>query len=129
MSKGRDILTAVRAEFDDQCFYCDRVGTYDLDPDGHGWHLDHIYPIVRGDENRLHNLALACSLCNIRKWALTPDEFMEWSAGHGRILASWWYEKPEERPVGHVESCRCAICSYVALNQRPVPDLLPRPGK
>ena len=128
MAKARGILAAVRAEFTDQCFYCGRVGSFDFDPDGHGWQLDHIYPVVRGGENRLYNLALTCSLCNVRKWALTPDEFLEWTHGKGRRLALWWYERPTERPPGHPDSCRCSVCTYVALQSRPIPKLLPRPG-
>lgn len=41
------------------------------------YHVDHVIPLSRGGADRLENLALACPSCNVRKSAMTAEEFME----------------------------------------------------
>lgn len=40
-----------------------------------GYHIDHFYPLARGGEHRVLNLAIACPTCNVKKSALMPEEF------------------------------------------------------
>jgi 5-methylcytosine-specific restriction endonuclease McrA len=42
-----------------------------------GQHTDHIQPLARGGSNGRANLCLACRVCNVRKGALTGEEFRE----------------------------------------------------
>jgi hypothetical protein len=117
----------LRAEFGDDCFYCGRVGTRDADPDGRAWHLDHVYPLRRGGPNRLWNLALACSSCNLSKWSYSGWGFVRRCQRLSRPVAWWWHERPTQRPDGHPSTCRCGACTFVALGEHPVPDLSPNP--
>lgn len=117
----------LRAEFGEDCFYCGRTGSTDADPDGKGWHLDHVYPLRRGGPNRLWNLALACSACNASKWAYSGWGFVRWRLERSRPVAWWWEQRPTQRPDGHPQTCRCGACTFVALGERPVPNLLPNP--
>ena len=47
---------------------------------GKTYHIDHVWPLVRGGSNGPENLVLACPTCNVRKNAKTPLEFA------GRLL-------------------------------------------
>lgn len=35
--------------------------------------VEHVIPVVRGGSDAVHNLALACRACNVRKWAHIED--------------------------------------------------------
>jgi len=48
-----------------------------------GYHIDHIYPIIRGGSNHPHNLQLLCPFCNHSKHAKDP---IEWAQQNGRLL-------------------------------------------
>lgn len=50
------------------CTYC----TAELPP----YHVDHKLPVARGGTNAEHNLHLTCPRCNMRKGALTHEEFL-----------------------------------------------------
>lgn len=39
------------------------------------YHVDHRVPLSRGGSNGPENLVVACASCNLRKGALTPEEF------------------------------------------------------
>lgn len=39
------------------------------------YHVDHIMPLHLGGQHKPDNLQLLCPTCNVRKWALHPDEF------------------------------------------------------
>jgi 5-methylcytosine-specific restriction endonuclease McrA len=43
-----------------------------------GYHVDHKVPLSRGGTHARINLALACPLCNHRKWTRTETEFRAW---------------------------------------------------
>lgn len=40
-------------------------------------HLDHINPLSKGGEHSNHNLQMLCALCNLKKNAKDPIEFMQ----------------------------------------------------
>jgi len=40
------------------------------------YHIDHVLPLCRGGSNGPENLALACPTCNLRKNAMTAEEFL-----------------------------------------------------
>lgn len=52
-----------------KCVYCVMVL-------GDGYHIDHITPISRGGKNVDANVQLLCAPCNLRKNAMTHEEFM-----------------------------------------------------
>lgn len=39
------------------------------------YHIDHVYPLAKGGEHRVSNLAIACPSCNIKKSAMLPEDF------------------------------------------------------
>ena len=47
-----------------------------IDIRGGKFQLDHIEPLARGGKHEDRNLQLLCQLCNGRKWAKNPEEFM-----------------------------------------------------
>lgn len=51
------------------CRYCNQSGSANLGPDGRQWHVDHLYPVSRGGDSNIDNLALACATCNLQKSA------------------------------------------------------------
>ncbi len=55
------------------CTYC---GTTDGP-----FHCDHVIPVSRGGMSDLSNLTTACSSCNIKKGAMTADEFLSVASG------------------------------------------------
>ncbi len=50
------------------------------------FHIDHKTPVSRGGRNDLENLQLTCARCNLRKGAMTHDEFL---ASKRRRVTSW----------------------------------------
>lgn len=63
-----DILTIYERQ-QGRCFYCnERLEKY---------HVDHLTPLSRGGSNYPENLCCTCANCNLRKGALTQQEFEE----------------------------------------------------
>ena len=58
-----------------RCFYCGVVGAEDLGPDGRFWHVDHVYPISRGGDDKPDNHVLSCASCNLGKRTLSAMEY------------------------------------------------------
>ena len=50
---------------------------------GNAFHRDHINPLALGGSNRIENIQLLCSACNLKKGAKDP---IEWAMEQGRIL-------------------------------------------
>ncbi len=48
------------------------------------WHVDHMTPISRGGRNDWTNLAIACPSCNLTKFTMTAEEFIEKRRNHER---------------------------------------------
>lgn len=63
------------------CFYCGVDGT------GLRLQIDHMHPRSRGGSNKLENLIPACAPCNMKKRALTVDEFRERCAEAAGVAA------------------------------------------
>lgn len=59
------------------CFYCHESGDEAAGPDERMWHVDHVYPLVRGGDNKDDNHVLACATCNLKKHALSALEHFE----------------------------------------------------
>lgn len=57
------------------CFYCRHEGSEQFGPDERVWHVDHVYPIVRGGDDLPDNHVLACATCNLSKRARTALEY------------------------------------------------------
>lgn len=65
---GRVPIEALWCAQHGRCAYCDKaLGRY---------HIDHKQPISRGGSNDLSNLHLTCGKCNMRKGAMTHEEFL-----------------------------------------------------
>lgn len=58
-----------------KCFYCNMPGTDELGPDNRVWHVDHVYPVAFGGDNKPDNLVLSCATCNLEKKARTASEY------------------------------------------------------
>ncbi len=43
---------------------------------GGDYHIDHVHPLSKGGEHELHNLAVSCPACNLRKNAKLPEQFL-----------------------------------------------------
>jgi 5-methylcytosine-specific restriction endonuclease McrA len=54
---------------DARCAYCNK-------PLHDAYHIDHKQPIAKGGTNELSNLHLTCPRCNMRKGAMTHEEFL-----------------------------------------------------
>lgn len=52
------------------CFWCDKI-VKDKD-----LNIDHLYPLAKGGTNNINNLVVSCGLCNRRKHAKHPEQFM-----------------------------------------------------
>jgi 5-methylcytosine-specific restriction endonuclease McrA len=65
-------IAAIVNEQDGCCYYCGRA----LSRDRKERHVDHMTPVSRGGTNWPDNIAVACADCNLRKGALTADEFL-----------------------------------------------------
>jgi 5-methylcytosine-specific restriction endonuclease McrA len=66
-----DLLRSVQTACDGICSYC--LGPANT--------VDHVFPLSRGGSNDPTNLVLACGLCNSKKRARTPLEFVfGWAA-------------------------------------------------
>lgn len=71
---GRETIPAHvrRAVFErdgDRCAYCGAT-------DG-PFHLDHVFPAIRGGHSGADNLVVACAPCNLSKGAQTPEEWLQ----------------------------------------------------
>ena len=51
----------------DICAYCQRRGTERMDPDRKAWHIDHVFPFIKGGSDTLDNMVKACADCNSKK--------------------------------------------------------------
>lgn len=65
---GRVIAAWLEAQ-DRRCHWC----AVDCSDD---FHIDHIIPLSRGGEHELHNMAVSCPSCNLRKNAKMPEQFL-----------------------------------------------------
>ena len=61
------------------CFYCGARGDSNLGPDDRRWHVDHVYPVCLGGDDKQDNHVLACASCNLSKSASS-------ALGHFRYL-------------------------------------------
>lgn len=66
---SKDIGLKLLALQDGKCACCGEVL-------GDDYHLDHIMPLVLGGRNSDENMQLLTPLCNLRKGAMHPDEYM-----------------------------------------------------
>jgi 5-methylcytosine-specific restriction endonuclease McrA len=57
---------ALVAEYAGRCAYCGDNGLL---------HADHRIPLARGGTNTIENIVPACAQCNLRKHAMTEEEF------------------------------------------------------
>ena len=66
---GKWAIGKLLCEQDAHCAYCQVLldGTY---------HIDHKQPVSRGGTNDIANLHLTCPRCNMRKGAMTHEEFL-----------------------------------------------------
>lgn len=72
---GGDIIR-MHENQDGCCYYCqEKLIEY---------HVEHMTPISRGGLDCIHNIALACPTCNLRKSDKTAEEFLE--VTHGAAL-------------------------------------------
>lgn len=53
------------------CFWCDKI-VKDKD-----LNIDHLYPLAKGGTNNIDNLVVSCGLCNRKKHAKHPEQFLE----------------------------------------------------
>ena len=65
-------IAAIISEQDGCCYYCGRA----ISRDRKERHVDHMTPVSRGGTNWPDNIVVACADCNLRKGALTADEFL-----------------------------------------------------
>jgi len=74
-------VRALRRLHGDDCFWCEI--SLDFEDDG-GWHptLDHYVPKVKGGNNKIGNLVLACDWCNQKRAHMTPNQFKKWLRDH-----------------------------------------------
>lgn len=72
----RDILDKL-AFYGYRCLYCGANLSDGL------FHVDHMWPVVRGGSNSWENIAVACRGCNKSKYTKTAGEYIA-------SLASWW---------------------------------------
>ena len=68
---------------DGLCYYCKR------DLDNLITHLEHKQPLSREGGHVFDNLALACSVCNLKKGAMTEDEFIAYHDRHPEEFDYW----------------------------------------
>ena len=54
-----------------KCMYCKTKITF------YTCHIDHIYPLAKGGEHYLYNLALTCGICNHGKRDMTLQKFCQ----------------------------------------------------
>jgi len=77
------------AEFDNRCVYCGDVAT--LTP-------DHMIPLSRGGSNYIDNVVPACYACNVKKSAMTSEEFfasIDVGREEGVLIRRYINEHPE----------------------------------
>jgi len=73
LASGREPISQkervqIIALFQRTCAYCAGSSESDaIGPDGRSWHIDHVFPVVRGGTNVAENLVLSCATCNLRK--------------------------------------------------------------
>lgn len=87
-----------------RCYYCEQpVSPFRCQ-------VDHIQPLSRGGSSEIENLALACTECNVRKAARTPEEWAEalrlraWEAvedafEHFHRLPGFTIEEPTHKKI------------------------------
>lgn len=63
---------------DAKCVYCRKLLTE--------YHIDHKMPVSRGGTNDIENLQMTCPKCNMRKGAMTHEEFL---ASKKRKVTNW----------------------------------------
>jgi hypothetical protein len=74
MNANPQLQEAIRARDGDACRYCG-VSVKPRDRKGpQGLTYDHVIPVVRGGDESVENLVVACRRCNMRKGGRTPDE-------------------------------------------------------
>ena len=72
--------------FDNQnglCYYCKR------DLNEFGIHLDHKQSLSRDGAHSMENFALACPDCNMRKGAMSEEEFIAYHDEHPELFDYW----------------------------------------
>ncbi len=71
-------LGRMMCEQDAKCAYCKQLLTV--------YHIDHKMPVSRGGTNDIENLQLTCPRCNMRKGAMTHEEYL---ASKRRRVVDW----------------------------------------
>jgi 5-methylcytosine-specific restriction endonuclease McrA len=66
---GVKIIRSLWDKQEGKCFYCLK----ELDK----YHVDHYVPLARGGKHEEENLRLACPLCNHKKHAKMPEDFIK----------------------------------------------------
>ena len=76
---GYEVREYLLEKWERQCMYCDKKGV--------PLQIEHIDPKVNGGSNRISNLGLACSCCNLKKGAMDVRDFVKDPKRLARILA------------------------------------------
>lgn len=72
-AEGTHTIAELKTQYDSQegrCYYCQKEVSFEEA------HADHYIPLARGGSNYIENIVIACPLCNQRKSAMMPDDFI-----------------------------------------------------
>lgn len=80
-SPGQSEINKMLCLQDYECRYC---GVYLVRELASEYHIDHIVPVSRGGSNEIENLQILCPRCNVKKGAMTHEEYV-FSLQHMRL--------------------------------------------
>ena len=79
-----------------KCFYCYKK--FDIDSKRLKPSIDHIHPRSKwGSESDEGNSCLACAFCNVKKWNISAEKFLDWYV----CYSVWWREQGDENAVSY----------------------------